>query len=187
MNAPTHTHIVTQCSQIFIQVVTAVTASCSVCDYHLLIEWYIFPFAFPARVPYSICKGALHPDPDDPDAGTGYAPFNTDDGAIYLGLLDSTFLGAYTVGLFISGILGDILDLRLFLTMGMLSTSGFLALFGVAGVLQIHVIYWFFACNVLAGLCQSSGWPACVTAMSRYSSGKKHATPALVISVATRA
>lgn len=53
------------------------------------------------------------------EAARGWAPFNHQrDGKALLGQLDLAFLGAYAAGMFVSGHLGDRVDLRYFLTGG---------------------------------------------------------------------
>jgi sugar phosphate permease len=70
------------------------------------------------RVALPISMSSLH---SNDDTFKGYAPFNSKEhGAMYLGILDTVFLVAYSIGLFVSGALGDRIDLRQFMTCGML-------------------------------------------------------------------
>ncbi|MEE6524893.1 hypothetical protein FKM82_024608, partial [Ascaphus truei] len=46
-----------------------------------------------------------------------------DSATLFLGLLDTIFLFSYAVGLFVSGIVGDRLNMRLVLTFGMCSSA----------------------------------------------------------------
>lgn len=59
-----------------------------------------------------------------------------------LGEIDLAFLGTYAVAMFFAGHIGDRVDLRLFLSIGMLGSGVFTALFGVvssrgAGVVSV--------------------------------------------------
>ncbi len=62
-----------------------------------------------------------------------------------------TTTGSYSVGMFFAGHLGDRLDLRLFLTVGMLGSALFVSLFGMAYFWNIHNILYFVFVSVIAG------------------------------------
>jgi len=115
-----------------------------------------------------IVKSTLHPDPEkDPDE-PGWAPFNGSNGGLYLGALDTTFLTAYAISLFFSGAIGDRVNLRYFMGLGLLGASAFVVLFGMGYFWAIHNFYYFAMCMVVAGVFQSTGWPSNVTLMSRW-------------------
>lgn len=122
------------------------------------------------RQPFGITKSTLNPDHEkDPYAGPGYAPFNDKDwGSTYLGALDTVFLSFYAIGLFITGPLGDRLNLRWFLSIGMIGSGAFCFLFGSASLFSMHSLGWFIVCNIFAGLFQATGWPSTVTLMTRW-------------------
>ncbi|KAF5956880.1 hypothetical protein HYC85_004105 [Camellia sinensis] len=98
----------------------------------LLITFIAYASFHASRKPPSIVKSVLGPEirpqnttslqfDDNPfEIDTGWAPFNGSDGAHRLGELDLTFLLAYSVGMYFSGHIGDRIDLRLFLTIGMM-------------------------------------------------------------------
>ncbi|KAL1816343.1 hypothetical protein ACET3Z_018917 [Daucus carota] len=94
--------------------------------------------------------------------GGGWAPFDGQDGTALLGQLDVAFLFVYAMGMFFSGHMGDRMDLRIFLTIGMVGTGVFTALYGVGYWANIHVFYYFLVVQMLAGLFQSTGWPSVV-------------------------
>jgi MFS family permease len=96
------------------------------------------------------------------------APFNESNGGLYLGILDTLFLAAYAAGLFISGSIGDRVNLRWFMGLGMIGAGGAVVLFGFAEAWGIHAFGYFAFCNLLAGVFQSTGWPSNVTVMSRW-------------------
>lgn len=65
--------------------------------------------------------------------------------------MDMAHTGSYSVGMFFAGHLGDRLDLRLFLTVGMLGSALFVSLFGMAFFWNIHNIFYFVFVSVIAG------------------------------------
>nr|XP_022301621.1 sugar phosphate exchanger 3-like isoform X2 [Crassostrea virginica] len=94
----------------------------------------------------------------------------------YLGILDAVFMISYAVGLYISGMIGDRLNMRLVLSFGMCSSAITVLVFGVVFEWihfynkYVYVIVW-----ILNGLLQSTGWPTVVAIMGnwfgRYSRG----------------
>ncbi|CAA7014257.1 unnamed protein product [Microthlaspi erraticum] len=138
---------------------------------------FIAYLAFHAtRKPNSIVKGTL----SKPSTGhfkstenSGWAPFDGPDGTALLGQIDLAFLSVYAVGMFVAGHLGDRLDLRTFLTIGMIGTGVFTALFGVAFWANIHSFYYFLAIQTLAGWFQSIGWPCVVAVLGNWFDKKR--------------
>ncbi|GAB4825926.1 hypothetical protein Ancab_008794 [Ancistrocladus abbreviatus] len=102
------------------------------------------------------------------DSKSGWAPFNGSDGTELLGYLDVAFLGMYATGQYFSGQLGDRMNLRLFLTVGMLGTGLFTACFGFGYWLNIHSFYYFLVVQMLAGMFQSNGWPSVVAVVGNW-------------------
>ncbi|KAK9095442.1 hypothetical protein Scep_026911 [Stephania cephalantha] len=101
----------------------------------------------------------------------GWAPFNGS--ATILGQIDLAFLSFYSFGMYFAGHLGDQLDLRLFLTVGMLGTGLSTLLFGFGYWLNIHSFYYFLTIQMLAGLFQSTGWPSVVAVVGNWFGKKK--------------
>jgi OPA family glycerol-3-phosphate transporter-like MFS transporter 1/2 len=95
-------------------------------------------------------------------------PFNTIDGSALLGEIDVAFLAVYSVGMFFAGHLGDRMDLRIFLTIGMFGTAVFTALFGAGYWLNIHNFYYFLVIQMIAGLFQAIGWPSVVAIVGNW-------------------
>jgi len=85
-----------------------------------------------------------------------------------LGLLDTAFLVSYAVFMFFSGFVAERMDLRFFLSMGMMLSGLCTILFGIAYPLGIHSIWYFIAIQVLSGLVQATGWPGVVTVMANW-------------------
>lgn len=99
----------------------------------------------------------------------GWSPFNNPStGKSLLGDLDLAFLAFYAFGMFISGLLGDRVDLRYFLTFGMLSSGISVLLFGAAYFWNIHSMTYFVAVQIFGGFVQSTGWPAVVSVMANW-------------------
>ncbi|KAL0324520.1 UNVERIFIED_CONTAM: putative glycerol-3-phosphate transporter 1 [Sesamum calycinum] len=105
--------------------------------------------------------------------GAGWAPFNGADGTALLGELDVAFLFVYAVGMFFSGHAGDRMDLRIFLTIGMVGTGLFTALFGIGYWANVHLFYYYLIVQMLAGLFQSTGWPSVVAVIGNWFGKKK--------------
>lgn len=103
------------------------------------------------------------------DEGPGWAPFNNAKvGKSLLGDLDLAFLGSYALGMFVSGHLGDRVDLRHFLTGGMLGSGTCVALFGAAYFWKIHTMGFFVVVQIVGGLLQATGWPSVVSVMANW-------------------
>ena len=91
------------------------------------------------RKPMSIVKGTLR---------DGWAPFTGEDGNSLLGSIDVAFLATYAVGMFFSGHVADTMDLRVFLTVGMLGSGLFTAVFGLCYFYDVHDVWVFYAIQV---------------------------------------
>ncbi|UYV62353.1 SLC37A3 [Cordylochernes scorpioides] len=109
----------------------------------------------------------------DNDQWNSHRLFNTpDDAAIFMGSLDTAFMVSYSVGLFISGALGDRFNLRKVLAFGMISSAITVIFFGcVSEWLHIYNYSWYLVFWCLTGLLQSTGWPT-VVAIIGYWFGK---------------
>ncbi|BBN06279.1 MFS transporter, OPA family, solute carrier family 37 (glycerol-3-phosphate transporter), member 1/2 [Marchantia polymorpha subsp. ruderalis] len=127
-----------------------------------------FPFqAHHFRYSNSFFNSSANVSDPQPNAG-GWAPFNQKGGKGLLGDVDLAFLASYAVGMYFAGHLGDRVDLRLFLTGGMLASGFFVAMFGVGYWLDIHYLSYYIVVQVCAGLVQSSGWPSVVSIVGKW-------------------
>jgi OPA family glycerol-3-phosphate transporter-like MFS transporter 1/2 len=90
------------------------------------------------------------------------------DGKFLLGILDSVFLFSYTFGLVVSGYVADRVDIRKFLTLGMIGAGLCSISLGFSHRVKIHQFSYFFIVNMFAGLFQSIAWPCVITIMSRF-------------------
>ncbi|XP_066490343.1 sugar phosphate exchanger 3 [Tiliqua scincoides] len=88
---------------------------------------------------------------------------------LFLGTLDTIFLFSYAVGLFISGIVGDRLNMRWVLTFGMCSSALVVFVFGTVTEWLHFYNKWFYCCLwIVNGLLQSTGWPCVVAVMGNW-------------------
>ncbi|XP_005885776.1 PREDICTED: glycerol-3-phosphate transporter [Myotis brandtii] len=146
-----------------------------------------------SRKPISIVKGELHkfcaaqngaevrinsqsqkasalPSPQllDNETDCGWAPFDQNNYQQLLGALDYSFLCAYAIGMYLSGIIGERLPIRYYLTFGMLASGIFTALFGLGYFYNIHSFGFYVVTQVINGLVQTTGWPSVVTCLSNW-------------------
>ncbi|XP_071696499.1 putative glycerol-3-phosphate transporter 4 [Rutidosis leptorrhynchoides] len=98
----------------------------------------------------------------------GWVPFNGKYGTSKLGEIDVAFLAVYSLGMYVAGHLGDTLDLRLFLTTGMIGSGIFVALFGMGYFWDVHRFWYFLSMQMLAGLFQATGWPSVVAVIGNW-------------------
>ncbi|KAG8374647.1 hypothetical protein BUALT_Bualt10G0017800 [Buddleja alternifolia] len=103
----------------------------------------------------------------------GWAPFDEEDGTSKLGEIDVAFLACYSIGMFVAGHLGDKLDLRVFLTTGMVGSGIFVGLFGMGYFWNIHAFGFYLLMQMLAGLFQATGWPSVVAVIGNWFGKRK--------------
>ncbi|KAI5182248.1 Glucose-6-Phosphate Exchanger Slc37A1 [Manis pentadactyla] len=159
----------------------------------LVLTFLLYASFHLSRKPISIVKGELHrycaalderdiefhgqsqpagatPRPLLPGNTTdcGWAPFDRDNYQQLLGALDYSFLCAYAVGMYLSGILGERLPIRCYLTCGMLASGAFTTLFGLGYFYNIHSFGFYVVTQVMNGLVQTTGWPSVVTCLGNW-------------------
>uniref|UniRef100_A0A8D2CVN1 Sugar phosphate exchanger 3 n=1 Tax=Sciurus vulgaris TaxID=55149 RepID=A0A8D2CVN1_SCIVU len=94
---------------------------------------------------------------------------NTEEATLFLGTLDTIFLFSYAVGLFISGVVGDRLNLRWVLSFGMCSSALVVFVFGTVTEWLHFYNRWLYCCLwIVNGLLQSTGWPCVVAVMGNW-------------------
>ncbi|KAM5189819.1 sugar phosphate exchanger 3 isoform 1-T1 [Callospermophilus lateralis] len=94
---------------------------------------------------------------------------STEEATLFLGTLDTIFLFSYAVGLFISGIVGDRLNLRWVLSFGMCSSALVVFVFGTLTEWLHFYNRWLYCCLwIVNGLLQSTGWPCVVAVMGNW-------------------
>lgn len=164
----------------------------------LLVTFIAYTAYHASRKPSSIVKSVLDPEPSGNSTGfrpwpvgdvfierermvtsnsveedeskkhIGWAPFNGTDGTSKLGEFDVAFLACYSVGMYVAGHLGDKLDLRIFLTTGMVGSGIFVGLFGMGYFWDIHVFGFYLVMQMVAGLFQATGWPSVVAVIGNW-------------------
>ncbi|CAG5866023.1 unnamed protein product [Menidia menidia] len=102
------------------------------------------------------------------DVDCSWKPFDKSNYKQLLGALDYSFLCAYAVGMFLSGIIGERLPIRLYLSVGMLASGLFTCLFGLGYVYNIHSLAFYISVQVANGLVQTTGWPSVVTCIGNW-------------------
>ncbi|XP_071942356.1 glucose-6-phosphate exchanger SLC37A2-like [Antedon mediterranea] len=137
-----------------------------------------------SRKPISVVKEVLHqnctllsedewkpiltPEEANETCWCCYKPFDQANAKGLLGGLDTSFLFAYAIGMFFSGHVAERMNLRYFLTGGMLLSGLFTALFGLGYFWNIHSYAYFVIIQIFGGLMQSSGWPSVVTCIGNW-------------------
>jgi OPA family glycerol-3-phosphate transporter-like MFS transporter 1/2 len=69
-------------------------------------------------------------------------------------MVDNSWGVAYAISMFISGFIAERVDLRHFLTIGMIGTSIGSVLFGISYYAQIHMLYYFIIIRIFSGAMQ---------------------------------
>ncbi|KAL3977399.1 FRAS1-related extracelluar matrix protein 1/2 [Sarotherodon galilaeus] len=88
---------------------------------------------------------------------------------LFLGILDSIFLFSYALGLYLSGVIGDRVNLRYVLCFGLCGSAAVEFVFGtLTEWLHIYNIYLYSSLWVLNGLLQSAVWPCVVAVMGNW-------------------
>uniref|UniRef100_A0A3B4BJD1 Major facilitator superfamily (MFS) profile domain-containing protein n=1 Tax=Periophthalmus magnuspinnatus TaxID=409849 RepID=A0A3B4BJD1_9GOBI len=85
-----------------------------------------------------------------------------------LGAMDYSFLCAYAVGMYLSGIIGERVPIRLYLSVGMWCSGLFTCLFGLGYFYNIHSLSFYITVQVANGLVQTTGWPSVVTCIGNW-------------------
>ncbi|PZC76291.1 hypothetical protein B5X24_HaOG204803 [Helicoverpa armigera] len=121
------------------------------------------------------CSALVPPPGTDPgdDQWCNWAPFNTADANTLLGTLDSAFLFSYAAAMFVSGMVAERVDLRYFLSLGMLTSAIFCYLFGVGRTYSIHNISYYLLVQAGAGIAQTTGWPGTVAIVGKWFGNSK--------------
>uniref|UniRef100_A0A8C2WPS9 Solute carrier family 37 member 1 n=1 Tax=Cyclopterus lumpus TaxID=8103 RepID=A0A8C2WPS9_CYCLU len=126
------------------------------------------------KVTYAHCHSILYisHQPSLPSLHTGtdcsWKPFDKRNYKQLLGAMDYSFLCAYAVGMYLSGIIGERVPIRLYLTVGMLTSGLFTCLFGLGYVYNIHNLGFYIFVQVANGLVQTTGWPSVVTCIGNW-------------------
>lgn len=149
----------------------------------LVLTFFTYMTYHLTRKPISVVKSVLHQncsalvpppgtDPND-DQWCNWAPFNTADANTLLGTLDSAFLFSYAGAMFVSGMVAERVDLRYFLSLGMLTSAIFCYLFGIGRTYNVHDISYYLLVQAGAGIAQTTGWPGTVAIVGKWFGNSK--------------
>lgn len=147
------------------------------CRVHTLLSYKIFVYTLTficyatyhlSRKPFSVVKVVLCPacveDGDDDESNSttnssqgGWPPFEGEHAKTRLGAVDYAELFSYAVAMFFSGFVADRVNLRYFLTVGLLGAGLNVVLMGVAYFADIHHLGYFLGVQVFGGIMQV-GW-----------------------------
>uniref|UniRef100_A0A5F8HAE3 Major facilitator superfamily (MFS) profile domain-containing protein n=1 Tax=Monodelphis domestica TaxID=13616 RepID=A0A5F8HAE3_MONDO len=118
----------------------------------------------------SIVKGELHKHcaSHDNEPHCHRAPFDKKNYQQLLGALDYSFLCAYAIGMYLSGIIGEHLPIRYYLTFGIFASGAFITLFGLGYFYNIHNFGFYVITQIANGLVQTTGWPSVVTCIGNW-------------------
>uniref|UniRef100_T1ITN0 Sugar phosphate exchanger 3 n=1 Tax=Strigamia maritima TaxID=126957 RepID=T1ITN0_STRMM len=131
-----------------------------------------------SRKPLSVVKNVLvtncstdhqlNPDAESNDYWCNWPPFNVPKANELLGLLDSSFLFSYAIAMYFSGSIAERVNLRYFLSLGMIASGIGVYLFGIAYSYKIHFVWYYFCVQIFGGIVQTTGWPSVVTLLSNW-------------------
>ncbi|XP_048839079.1 glucose-6-phosphate exchanger SLC37A2 isoform X1 [Brienomyrus brachyistius] len=147
--------------------------------YTLFLTFVFYTSYHLSRKPISIVKSELHRNcsliiqpqhlnTTNNETWCDWAPFDQDNYQTLFGALDNSFLVAYAIGMFFSGIFGERLPLRYYLSTGMLLSGLFTSLFGLGFYWNIHSIWYYVFVQVMNGVVQTTGWPAVVACVGNW-------------------
>ncbi|KAG4933219.1 hypothetical protein JHK87_047221 [Glycine soja] len=137
----------------------------------LLTTFIAYACYHASRKPTGIVKSVLCPE--HKGTNQGWSPFNGHDGTLKLGEIDVAFLACYSMGMYVAGHLGDSLDLRLFLTTGMVGSGIFVSLFGMGYFWNMHSFLFYLSMQMIAGMFQATGWPSVVAVIGNWFGKRK--------------
>jgi len=86
----------------------------------------------------------------------------------YLGMLDTTYLFSYAFFMFFSGFVAERMNLRYFLSLGMIFSGISTWLFGFSYVVGIHSLWYLLIVQIVTGCFQATGWPGVVSVMANW-------------------
>jgi sugar phosphate permease len=85
-----------------------------------------------------------------------------------IGLIDTLFLLGNGIGLFIMGNLGDRLNFKIIIIIGLLSSGVLFSLIGICGWINIQSPWPFAVIMFVCGMTQATGWPCNVGVMGNW-------------------
>nr|XP_032826687.1 LOW QUALITY PROTEIN: glucose-6-phosphate exchanger SLC37A2-like [Petromyzon marinus] len=150
----------------------------------LVLTFFLYAAFHMSRKPISIVKSQLHKNcsagmepfsfkenllfKENNETWCDWKPFDRSNYKELLGALDYSFLGAYAIGMFLSGVIGERVPMRLYLTVGMVLSGFFTILFGLGFFWKIHSLPFYIVVQVLNGLVQTTGWPSVIACIGNW-------------------
>jgi len=143
----------------------------------LIFTFFCYTSYHLSRKPISVVKSVLYhkncSDVDPLDNSTDkfwcdWKPFNEGDASDLLGYLDLCYLISYALAMFVSGHLADRMDLRQYLSLGMIGSGVFTAAFGLGYFLDIHSFAFYAIIQIIGGAFQATGWPSVVSVVGNW-------------------
>lgn len=167
-----------------IHVITSFTRDQWYKAFTFILTFMLYASFHLSRKPISIVKGELHKHCSTSQSAEyvhihslkklfnesrcGWEPFDKNNYKQLLGALDYSFLCAYAVGMYLSGIIGERLPIRYYLTGGMFASGLFTAMFGFGYFYNIHSLSFYIIAQIANGLAQTTGWPSVVTCIGNW-------------------
>jgi sugar phosphate permease len=118
-----------------------------------VLSWIAYVTYYIGRKGFSVVKKTIHDE-----LGVSVAA---------LGRIDTVYLGAYSLGQFVSGYWGDRVGARRLLTFGLLASAACCAAFGASSAALIFGVFF-----CLNGFAQSTGWPGTTRVMAEWTTRK---------------
>ncbi|CAG5118607.1 unnamed protein product, partial [Candidula unifasciata] len=145
----------------------------------LVFTFFCYTSYHLSRKPISVVKSVLHHDNCSTESHSNttnttneywcdWAPFNTPSYLDLLGTLDLCYLISYAVAMFISGHISDRMNLRYYLSAGMVLSGVFTCGFGLGYFYEVHEYSFYIIMQVLGGIFQATGWPGVVACVGNW-------------------
>uniref|UniRef100_A0A8C5MRE9 Glucose-6-phosphate exchanger SLC37A2 n=1 Tax=Leptobrachium leishanense TaxID=445787 RepID=A0A8C5MRE9_9ANUR len=162
-----------------IRLIRSVTRDAWYRGFIIVLTFLIYTSYHLSRKPISVVKSQLHqncssvPNPpanisQNDTTWCSWAPFDKSNYKELLGSLDTSFLVTYAIGMFFSGMFGERLPMRYYLSAGMVLCGVFTSFLGLGYYWNIHALWYFILFQILNGLVQTTGWPSVVACMGNW-------------------
>lgn len=122
-----------------------------------VLTWLAYATYYTGRKGFSVAKKSIH---DQLDVST-----------TTLGAIDTAYLGAYSLGQFVSGFLGDRIGARRLIGWGLLLSASCCVAFGASSTAALFMLLF-----CINGFAQSTGWPGTTRAMAEWTTRRNRGT-----------
>ena len=141
----------------------------------LFLTFWCYVFYHASRKPFAVVKNVFLKNCKVTNESSNCTSWiaemsNNDVGMAHklLGILDSVYLFSYAFFMFLSGFIAERVNVRIFLTVGMIMSGVFVIALGVAKYAEIHTIVYFAVIEFFDGIFQSTGWPCIVSVVANW-------------------